>query len=112
MRPRRFLILAAFGATPLAADVTLPQIAAGLPDQVAEANAAFNARVQARFTLPLAEDDLVAALEADGFAVDRTVSFADIERRDGLCLRRYRVVWNNEGGTVDAIGGAYGLVCP
>ncbi|QPH54013.1 hypothetical protein [Pontivivens ytuae] len=112
MRPRLLLILAALVAAPLAAETPLPEIAAGLPDQVAEANAAFNARVQARFALPLAEDDLIAVLETDGFAVDRSVSFADIERRDGLCLRRYRVVWNNEGGTVDAIGGAYGLVCP
>jgi hypothetical protein len=107
------LILLASGCA-----VRIPDLGRNLPSDFADANHAFDARIQDRFPIGSSEAALLTELEQEGFVVsDSTVDPATyksvaIYDRPGLpCRLTWRVFWSSEDSKISAISGHYGGVC-
>jgi hypothetical protein len=77
---------------------------------VATVEAAWNSRAQQYFPAGTPVDQVVAALEEQGFVIDEARSHADLQLPGLFCRKRFQLVWTGEVN-VDAVVGTFGLIC-
>jgi len=94
----------------------VPAIARGLPPNYTQGTKELCRRVEAGFPVGTPEEDLIAALRAQGFAIGPPrdgVSDATFERTDLFVFRTiWSVRWRAEQGRVTGIWGVYGVQAP
>jgi hypothetical protein len=90
----------------------LPELAQGLPQDWAKADAIFKERVHDRFRIGEPEQNLIHVLIDQGFAVSPDRKSASFEQPDIVCRLIWRVFWaTDEAQNIRSIGGVYGGIC-
>jgi hypothetical protein len=92
-----------------------PEIGKKLPPKYREAAPLFDARVKERFPAGTSEDEVVRALEREGFA--RSACFDGVESltftRNELVMKTiWSVRWRATNGRIDEIWGVHGAIAP
>lgn len=91
----------------------LPELLQGLPEDQAAADVTFGARVIGRFAIGTTLQDVVSALENDGFRISADGKSAGFAQAGLVCSRNWRIFWNtDEAQSIRGISGSYaGTVC-
>jgi hypothetical protein len=92
-----------------------PEIGKNLPPPYREAEPMFDARVKERFPVGISEDEVVRALERQGFG--RSASHKGVEgvtftRNDLVMKTIWSVRWRATNGRIDEIWGVHGAIAP
>ena len=99
-------------AIPRGSEAALPELLQGLPQDWAQADLAFGARVLNRFPDGMSEQDLVAALMDQGFKISPNDRRASFEQPNWVCRLVWQITWStDEAGLVRGISGQYGGSC-
>lgn len=94
-------------------EASLPELLRGLPKDATEADLAFGVRVIDRFPSGMALQEVVHALESQGFRVSADGKSAGFREPGLVCNRLWRVFWvTDETQSILNISGGYqGDVC-
>ncbi|WP_170976334.1 hypothetical protein [Rhizobium sp. FKL33] len=90
----------------------LPEIARNLPYDFKEATDEFERRLKEKFPVSMSAAEVRSRLAKQGFKVDAATNTAEFETSGHLCILRWRLIWEEQGGIVTALHAAYGGICP
>ncbi|HEY6815035.1 MAG TPA: hypothetical protein VI168_05810 [Croceibacterium sp.] len=92
-----------------------PEIGKDLPIRCLEAESIFDARVKACFPAGASRDDVMRALEGQGFARSACrdgVESLTFTRNDIVMKTIWSVRWRATSGRIDEIWGVHGVIAP
>ena len=106
------LAIILFGTRETSPDASV--VTGGLSPNFEQASAEFTSRLQQKFPDGTKIDSLVSRLEADGFAMDASTSFATKAANSSSWLCNpvvYRVSWALDADQISAIQGDVNITC-
>jgi hypothetical protein len=91
---------------------SLPELAQGLPQSWDQGALIFKERVRGRFPIGTPEQDVVHALENQGFTVSPDGKSASFEQPNIVCRVFWRIFWTaDEAQNIRDINGVHGGIC-